>query len=274
MCAHALIAEDDPKQAEVVRRYLTLEGHRATVVHDGGTALASARALRPDVLILDVMMPGADGHHVCRMLRAEREDLAILMLTARSTEEDLLTGLESGADDYLTKPYSPRELTARVRTLLRRVRRPETGGEADLPLRVGAVTVHRAQHTVTVHGSLVECTPGEFQLLAALAARPDQVFTRRQLLAHTQGFDRYITERSIDMHVMNLRRKIEADPRRPTRLVTVYGVGYKLTDPDPDPDTGTGAHTVSGPVEKTPTRPARRTVDGHGDNEGHTEERP
>jgi DNA-binding response OmpR family regulator len=161
------------------------------------------------------------------VLRAE-SDLPVLMLTARSTEDDLLTGLDLGADDYMTKPFSPRELMARVRTLLRRTngtRAPQPGGAA----RVGTLTVDPLRHEVTVEGRPIECTPGEFRLLELMAAQPDRVFTRGQLLEHLHGFDRYITQRAIDVHVMNLRKKIEHEPRRPARLMTVYGVGYKLT---------------------------------------------
>lgn len=230
MCANVLIAEDDPRQAELVRRYLEMDGHHVTEVNDGASAIARARALRPDLLILDVMMPVVDGHQVCRVLRAEQEELAILMLTARSTEDDLLFGLELGADDYLTKPYSPRELSARARTLLRRVRQPAVAAASDQVLLVGSLTVDRGRHQVTVDGRPVDCTPDEFSILAVLAAHPHQVFTRRQLLSHTRGHDHYTTLRTVDTHVLNLRRKIEADPRRPALLVTVYGIGYKLTD--------------------------------------------
>ncbi|MBU2667403.1 response regulator transcription factor [Actinoplanes bogorensis] len=221
MCAQVLVAEDDPRQAEVVRRYLTAEGHEAVVVHDGRTALESARRLRPDLLVLDVMMPGMDGLQVCRTLRQE-SDVLVLMLTARVTEDDLLLGLELGADDYLTKPYSPRELMARVRTLLRRrpVSRPTR--------QIGRIAVDAERHRAFVDGNEVECTRGEFAILSAMAEQPDRVFTRAQLLHHTRGIDRSSTERTIDVHVMNLRRKIEADPRRPSLLVTVHGVGYKL----------------------------------------------
>jgi DNA-binding response OmpR family regulator len=226
MRANVLVADDDHRQAEVVRRYLVADGHEAVVVHDGRSALAQARRLRPDLLVLDVMMPGMDGLHVCRTLRAE-SDLLVLMLTARTTEEDLLLGLELGADDYLTKPYSPRELMARVRTLLRRTRQVGAANTADVR-RVGGVTVDPATHLVTVDGEAVECTRGEFAILAAMSEQPDRVFSRAQLLHHTRGIDRSSTERTIDVHVMNLRRKIEPDPQRPARLVTVYGVGYKL----------------------------------------------
>jgi DNA-binding response OmpR family regulator len=228
MCAHVLLAEDDERQAEVLRRYLEAEGHVAAVVHDGQAALEYARRRPPDLLVLDVMMPRLDGLQVCRILRQE-SDVLVLMLTARTGEEDLLLGLDLGADDYLTKPYSPRELMARVRTLLRRVRAtPDTVA----PRRVGRLTIDDARHVVTAAGTPIDCTPGEFAILAAMARQPDRVFTRGQLLEHTRGIDRESTDRTIDVHVMNLRRKIEANPRRPDQLLTVYGVGYKLTAGD------------------------------------------
>jgi DNA-binding response OmpR family regulator len=227
VCAHVLVAEDDPRQAEVLRRYLLSEGHDVALVHDGRSALDAAREQRPDLLVLDVMMPRLDGLNVCRILRQESE-LLVLMLTARSAEDDLLLGLEIGADDYLTKPYSPRELMARVRTLLRRA--PRTRNPAAAVCRVGPLVVDLGRHHVTAGGEPVECTPGEFAILAAMVEQPGRVFTRSQLLAQTRGIDRSSTERTIDVHVMNLRRKIEPDPRRPAHLLTVYGVGYKLTD--------------------------------------------
>jgi DNA-binding response OmpR family regulator len=226
MCANVLVAEDDAKQAELLRRYLQREGHSVVVVHDGRAAIDEARARRPDLVLLDVMMPGVDGLDVCRVLRAE-SDVPVLMLTARSTEDDLLLGLDLGADDYVTKPYSPRELMARVRTLLRRARRVQRGS-GERVYRVGGITVDAERHTVLADGREVECTPAEFRILEALAARPERVFTRAQLLEHLHGFDRFITERTVDVHVKNLRKKIEPQPRRPVRLRTVYGVGYKL----------------------------------------------
>ncbi|MFI6758469.1 response regulator transcription factor [Micromonospora sp. NPDC050417] len=227
MCAHVVVAEDDEKQAELARRYLEREGHSVVVVRDGRAALDEIRRQPPELLVLDVMMPKVDGWDVCRILRRESE-LPVLMLTARSAEDDLLLGLDLGADDYMTKPYSPRELVARVRTLLRRVRRDEPG--IDPVLRVGGLRIDPERHEVSSDARRVDCTPGEFALLHAMAAQPGRVFTREQLLGHLHGFDRYITSRTVDVHVMNLRKKIEPNPRKPRRLVTVYGVGYKLVE--------------------------------------------
>jgi DNA-binding response OmpR family regulator len=227
-----LVADDDPRHAEGIRRYLVAAGHETIVVHDGRAALDAARRAQPDLLVLDVMMPGLDGLQVCRTLRRE-SDVLVLMLTARSTESDLLLGLELGADDYLTKPFSPRELVARIGTLLRRVSRG-TPEAAPGVRQIGRIGVDPVGHHVTVDGRRIECTRGEFAILAAMSEQPDRVFTRAQLLHHTRGIDRSSTERTIDVHVMNLRRKIEADPRRPAQLLTVHGVGYKLA-PVPAP---------------------------------------
>jgi two-component system alkaline phosphatase synthesis response regulator PhoP len=246
MCAFVLVAEDDEKQAELVRRYLEREGHTVAVVHDGRAAIDEVRRRAPDLLVLDVMMPQVDGLGVTRVLRggggegagsgggAAAAGIPILMLTARTTEDDLLLGLDLGADDYLTKPYSPRELMARVRTLLRRsqgTHHPVVEGAEAVPrvLRAGGLAVDLVRHEVTIDGRLVECTPGEFELLAALAAEPERVFTRPQLLDRIHGSSGYISVRTVDVHILNLRKKIEDDPRRPRHLVTVFGVGYKLT---------------------------------------------
>lgn len=227
-----MVAEDDAKQAELVRRYLEREGHAVTVVGDGRQAIEEVRHKEPDLLVLDVMMPRTDGLDVVRVLRAEAREVPVLMLTARSTEDDLLLGLDLGADDYMTKPYSPRELMARVRTLLRRTHRGGGPAPAGTPrFTVGSLVVDPDRHEVSVDGAPVECTPGEFRLLAAMAAEPGRVFSRQLLLAELHGFDRYIGDRTVDVHVMNLRKKIEPEPRRPVRLLTVFGVGYKLTDP-------------------------------------------
>ncbi|MEV6114404.1 response regulator transcription factor [Streptomyces sp. NPDC052109] len=234
MCAHVLVAEDDEKQAELIRRSLLAEGHTATVVHDGAAALDAARRLRPDLVVLDLMLPVVDGFGVCRALRGgDAPDIPVVMLTARSAEDDLLLGLELGADDYMTKPYSPRELMARIRTVLRRSGRGAGGRDADPVVRAAGISVDPERHEVRCDGVPVDCTPAEFQILLAMAAEPERVFTRRQLLQCTRGFDRASTERAVDVHIMNLRRKIETDPRRPVRLLTVFGVGYKLTGTRP-----------------------------------------
>ncbi|MGC4944506.1 response regulator [Kribbella sp. DT2] len=229
MCAQVVLAEDDAKQAELVRRYLEREHHQVVVVGDGRSALEEVRRLQPDLLVLDVMLPGVDGLDVCRILRRE-SDLPVLMLTARTEEDDMLLGLDLGADDYMTKPFSPRELAARVRTLLRRSRPAASSTEPDQLLRVGGLTIDLARHELFADGKKTACTPGEFRLIATMAARPHRVFTRAQLLEQLHGIDQYITTRTIDTHVLNLRKKIEPEPRRPVRLLTVYGVGYKLTD--------------------------------------------
>ncbi|WP_427917758.1 response regulator [Streptomyces sp. cg40] len=226
MCAHVLVAEDDEMQAELIRRSLLTEGHTATVVHDGGAAIAEARTLRPDLVVLDLMLPVIDGFGVCRALR--EDDIPVLMLTARSTEDDVLLGLELGADDYMTKPYSPRELMARIRTVLRRSGRTAESRQEDTVVRAAGLSVDPARHEVRCDGAPVDCTPAEFEILLAMAAEPERVFSRRQLLQYTRGLDRASTERAVDVHIMNLRRKIEPDPRKPARLLTVFGVGYKL----------------------------------------------
>lgn len=214
-------------QAELIRRSLLAEGHTVTVVHDGRAALDAARRQRPDLVVLDLMLPVIDGFGVCRVLRRD-DDIPVLMLTARSEEDDVLLGLEIGADDYMTKPYSPRELMARVRTVLRRGGRSGEGRSENPVVRTGGIEVDPARHEVRCDGRPVECTPAEFQILLAMAAEPERVFSRRQLLECTRGADRASTERAVDVHIMNLRRKIEPDPRRPVRLLTVFGIGYKL----------------------------------------------
>ena len=224
VCAYVLVAEDDPKQAELVRRYLCREEHTVRVVGDGRSAIDEVRRNRPDLLVLDVMMPGVDGLDVCRVLRREY-DLPVLMVTARAGADDKLLGFDLGADDYLTKPYDPRELMARVRSLLRRAQRP-----AAASLRLGDLVLDPVRHEVRIGARQVPCTPAEFRLLATLVAAPDQVFSRGQLVEQMYGLDGYLTERTIDVHIMNLRKKIEDDPRDPAYLRTVYGVGYKITD--------------------------------------------
>lgn len=220
MCAHIIVAEDNPNQAELVRRYLEHDGHSVLVVHDGRAAIDETRRRNPDLLVLDVMMPAVNGLDVCRALRAE-SDVPIVLLTARSMEDDVLLGFDLGADDYITKPFRPRQMVARVRTILRRAGRAHSAGAG--VLRVGDLVVDQTRHEVSLAGEPVALTPSEFRLLATLAAQPGRVFTRGQLL-----YDGFITARTVDVHIMKVRRKIERDPRSPERLLTVYGVGYKL----------------------------------------------
>ncbi|MEO9322787.1 response regulator transcription factor [Nocardioides sp. C4-1] len=227
--ARVLVAEDDAKQAELVRRYAVAEGHEVTVVGGGREAVDAVRRRVPDLLVLDVMMPGMDGLDVCRILRADpaTQDVPILMLTARATEDDLLHGLDLGADDYLTKPYSPRELMARVRSLLRRHRRH--GVDPARPTVVlGPLSVDPGTHQVRWHGDVVVCTPGELTLLETMAAEPGRVFTREQLLSrlHGHGDAAYVSPRTVDVHVANLRKKLA-----PGLVRTVHRVGYAAVDP-------------------------------------------
>jgi DNA-binding response OmpR family regulator len=223
-----LVAEDDPKQANLLRIYLEREGHQVLVTGDGRSALDKCRARRPDLVVLDVMMPKVDGLDVCRVLRAE-SDVPILLLTARTTEEDMLLGLDLGADDYVTKPYSPRELAARVRALLRRAGVLAAGNRA--VLTVGDLEVDPGRFEVRVAGRPVALTAKEFGILEVLAAEPGRVFTRAQLIDKAFGFDHQVLERTVDAHVMNLRRKIEDDVSAPQYVQTVYGRGYRLAEP-------------------------------------------
>jgi DNA-binding response OmpR family regulator len=226
LAARILVAEDDRKQSALLRVYLEREGHSVQVAADGQTALERCRSNRPDLLILDVMMPAVDGLDVCRILRAE-SDVPIMLLTARSTEDDILLGLDLGADDYVTKPYSPRQLAARVRVLLRRTGRLAADPEV---WTVGDLTIDAARFEVRVRGQLVTLTPKEFGILQTLAAEPGRVFSRSQIIDRAFGFDRYIVERTVDAHVMNLRRKIEDDPAEPVYVQTVHGRGYRMPE--------------------------------------------
>jgi DNA-binding response OmpR family regulator len=224
--ARILVADDDPKHAQLIRLFLEREGHQVLTVGDGRAALDQARARRPDVVVLDIMMPVVDGLDVCRILRAE-SDVAILLVTARSSENDILLGLDIGADDYLTKPVSPRELTARVRALLRRTR--PSGASSDI-LRVGALEVDSGRFEVRLDGVPVSLTAKEFGIVELLAGAPGRVFTRGQIIDKTFGFEHDVSERTVDAHVVNLRRKIETDPADPRYVQTVYGRGYRMAE--------------------------------------------
>ena len=220
-----LVVDDDYKTAHLVEVYLKKDGYRVALAHDGKEALALAEKVRPALVILDLMLPEIDGLGVCRLLRAESK-VPIIMLTARTTEEDKLRGLNLGADDYVTKPFSPRELVARVRAVLRRVVEAE---ESDLQdVIIGDLTVSPARHEVSRGGRVIVLTPTEFKLLAALARHPGRAFSRMQLVDRVLGMDFAGLERTIDVHVANLRRKIEPDPSHPRCVKTILGVGYKL----------------------------------------------
>ena len=227
-----LLVEDDEKTASSIRLYLQHQGFEVEVVGDGRRGLDRARERRYDLLILDLMLPGLDGMEICRILRGE-SDLPILMLTARTTTGDRVAGLESGADDYLAKPFSLRELTARVRAILKRTDPREVVGPTRL--RFGRLDLDLASREVMVDGSPITLTPSEFEILSALARSPGRVFRRDELirLALSPGYEGQ--ERTVDVHVKNLRRKIESDRDNPVHIRTVFGVGYRFdTGPKPD----------------------------------------
>ncbi len=219
-----LVIEDEPSLVAALRYSLQQEGFRVDSAADGVEGLEKARSLRPDLIILDLMLPRLDGLEVCRRLRASFA-VPILMLTARADEVDKVVGLEMGADDYMTKPFGMRELVARVRALLRRV--PDTADRGE-PLTVGTLTLDPGARTVRRDGEPVDLKPREFELLRFLASHAGQAFTRDQLIERVWGHDFPGDERTVDVHVRWLREKIEADPGRPVHLLTVRGVGYKL----------------------------------------------
>ena len=219
-----LVVDDEPKIVKLARDYLEQAGFRVVAAGDGNGGLDTARRDHPDLAVLDLSLPGMDGLDVCRALRKE-SSVPIIMLTARVEEADRLIGLELGADDYVTKPFSPRELVARVRAIFRRVGAP--GPESSM-IRSGALEIDLDGHEVTVNGESVRLTPIEYNVLSTLARRPGQTFTRAQLLERLHAVDYDGFDRSIDSHVKNLRRKIEPTPSEPHYVLTVYGVGYRL----------------------------------------------
>jgi DNA-binding response OmpR family regulator len=209
--------------------YLEQDGFHVLCAYDGHASLELARRERPEVVVLDMMLPGVDGAHVCRTLRAE-SDVAILMLTARAALEDRVAGLDLGADDYVVKPFSPRELVARVRAVTRRLP-TETAFRGPEEIRQGEVVVNCRSREVRVGDRPLNVTPVEFRLLTVLIAEPGRVFTREQLVSKVFGYDYEGVDRTIDAHMVRLRRKIEEDPARPRFLKTVYGVGYMFAVP-------------------------------------------
>jgi two-component system alkaline phosphatase synthesis response regulator PhoP len=228
--ATILVVEDEPEIVAIVKDYLKQAGYRVLTARSGQAALMTARSEHPDLVLLDLMLPGdIDGLEVCRRLRRDRilADVPIIMLTARVEEMDRLIGLELGADDYITKPFSPREVVARVKAVLRRARGQETPPSI---VRVGQLEVDLNYRRVTVGNEPVKLTPTEFDLLAVMAGHPGRPFSREQLmnLVYDAAYSGY--DRAIDSHIKNLRRKIEPDPRQPRYILTVYGMGYQLAE--------------------------------------------
>ncbi|HMB23193.1 MAG: response regulator transcription factor [Chloroflexota bacterium] len=225
-----LVVDDELQIVELVQDYLKQAGFRVLTAHDGQTALSIARHEQPDLIVLDLMLPGSvDGLDVCRKLRQDPvlSSMPIIMLTARGEEVDRLVGLELGADDYITKPFSPREVAARVRVVLRRARGDLQQSDV---IRIGDLAVDLARRNATIAGQGVSLTPTEFDLLAVLARRPGRPFTRAQLMDLVYDVSYAGYDRAIDSHIKNLRHKIEPDPREPRYILTVYGIGYKMVE--------------------------------------------
>ena len=229
MSQKILVVDDEPHILELVKYNLAQEGYEVLTAHDGAQAVARARDAQPDLIILDIMLPYVDGLEVCRQIRRESA-VPIIMLTAKGGELERVVGLEIGADDYVTKPFSPRELVARVRAILRRTSAEASPAQAG-PLRGGELVLDPTTHEVTLDGRSVDLTAKEFELLRLLLSHPNRVFTRDFLLEHIWGYDYYGSTRTVDMHISRLRDKIEDDPTSPTYIVTVRGVGYKFKAP-------------------------------------------
>jgi DNA-binding response OmpR family regulator len=220
-----LVVDDDKKIVDLVSLYLRKEGYAVLCAYNGREALEVARREQPDLIVLDLLLPEMDGMQVCHALRAESR-VPIIMLTARSTDEDKLLGLDLGADDYVTKPFNPRELVARVRAVLRRA--ASADGEPPPDVCYGDLTISFIRHEVSLRDRPVNLTPTEFRVLEALAREPGRAFSRSELLDRAFGHDYEGIERTVDVHVMNLRRKIEPEPGKPRYIGTVPGVGYRF----------------------------------------------
>lgn len=221
-----LVVDDDEKILKVLTAYLEKEGYTVLRAKDGLEAVDKARKLEPDIILLDVMLPSLDGWEVCKEIR-RTSVVPIIMLTARDTEADRIIGLELGADDYVVKPFSPREIIARIRAIFRRVQ-PAQGESEECVLQIGGLVLNKNNHSVTVAGTSIEVTPTEYKLLELLLAHPGQVFSRLQLVENTQGYAFEGYERTMDSHIKNLRKKLNASPSEPYYIKTIYGIGYKL----------------------------------------------
>ena len=228
MSSRILIVEDDPDTVKLVDLYLRRDGHKVLSARDGLEGLRLVREARPDLVVLDLMLPRLDGMEVCRALR-EESDVPIVMVTARVEEEDRLTGLDLGADDYVTKPFSPKELAARVRAVLRRTAR-EALERGPAELEHGDIKVNLRRRTVYTGTTSVTLTPTEFRLLALLMREPGRTFSREQIIDRVFGYDFDGFDRTVDAHVANLRRKLEARRGEPRYIHTIYGVGYRFGD--------------------------------------------
>lgn len=248
-----LVVDDDKKIVDLVSLYLKRDGYAVLAAYDGQEALVLARRKQPDLIVLDLLLPEIDGTDVCRLLRAESQ-VPIIMLTARSTDTDKLLGLDLGADDYMTKPFNPRELVARIRAVLRRAA-PEEAPPEDL--HYGDLAISFVSHEVFLRGVSVNLTPTEFRLLEALVREPGRAFSRAELLDRAFGFDYEGVERTVDVHIMNLRRKIEPDPAHPRFIATVPGLGYRFE----------GHHVTDERADGQPS--AQSPATEHGLSRGH-----
>lgn len=223
-----LVVDDDVETVEHVKLYLQRDGYRVLTAYDGVEALRLAREGHPDLIVLDLMLPGVDGLEICHTLR-EESDVPIIMLTAKTTDQDKVSGLELGADDYVTKPFSPRELAARVRAVLRRL----PGERGPDRIEHGELIVDFLKQEASLSGRALNLTTVEFKLLGVLIKEPGRVFSRAQLIEKALGYDFDGFDRAIDVHILNLRRKLESDPNRPEYIKTIYGAGYKFVGGEP-----------------------------------------
>jgi DNA-binding response OmpR family regulator len=227
MAQRILVVDDDTKIVDLIRIYLDKSGYNVFTAYDGKEALELSRSKHPDLVVLDLMLPLVDGLDVCRILRDE-SDVPIIMLTAKSTEEAKLTGLDLGADDYVTKPFSPRELVARIRAVLRRITDKNELGTGEITR--GDLTIDFLRRQVRIAGETRHLTPKEFKLLAIMAREPGRAFSRAELMEKVFGFDYEGLDRTVDVHVMNLRKKVEENPADPMYVQTVFGFGYKFAE--------------------------------------------
>jgi DNA-binding response OmpR family regulator len=225
-----VVIDDEQSVREVVQAYLEKDGYHVFVAENGTDGLALAERMNPALIVLDLMLPDVSGEEICSEIRS-RSDVPILMLTAKASEEERVAGLVSGADDYLVKPFSPRELVARVRAVLRRTQSVESPLVETLSFDDGRLEIDTVQHVVKRDGAAVELTPNEYKLLVTLSRYPGRAYSRFELISRVQGYDYEGYERTIDVHVKNLRKKIEPDPAHPRYVETVMGVGYKLAKP-------------------------------------------